>query len=146
MGLERDSTAHDSAGREIDSYRLTSESLQRLAAAKRNVSALYARDPSVDGRMRGTSAPKTLDEMTKRIDSEPGMHSALEQAGLSAREYMISMVALQGAVKGYQLKAAGKLDTTRVPATVLANIDFVGSHMPEVMQTIMASGTRKATP
>lgn len=142
-GLRHDSTARDSATREIDDYQLTTDALQRLAAAKRNVSALYARDPSVDGRMRGPSAPKTLDEMAERINSEPGMRSALQQAGLSAREYMISMVALQGAIKGYQLKTSGKLDTSRVPPAVLANIDFVGAHMPEVMQTITASGTRK---
>jgi hypothetical protein len=146
LGLVRDSSARDSASREIDDYRLTSDALQRLAAAKRNVSALYARDPSVDGRMRGTSAPKTLDEMTARINSEPGMKAALQQAGLSARDYMISMVALQGAIKGYQLKTTGKLDTTRIPPTVMANIDFVGTHMSDVMQTIMASGTRKPTP
>jgi len=70
------------------------------------------------------------------------MKSALQQAGLSARDYMISMVALQQAVKGFQLKQSGKLDASKVPPVVMANINFVGAHMPEIMQTMMASGAR----
>lgn len=134
--------SHDTAIREIDRFALTTDGLQRLAAAKRNVSALYTRDPGVDARMRGGIAPKNLDEMVARIEGEPGMRSALQQAGLSARDYMISMVALQQAVKGYQLKQSGKLDASRVPPVVMANINFVGAHMPEIMQTMMASGAR----
>jgi hypothetical protein len=143
-GLTRDSSAHDSTSREIEAFQLTTDGLKRLAAAKRNVSALYARDSGVDARMRGGVAPKNLDEMTERINSEPGMRSALEQAGLSARDYMLTMVALEGAVKGYQLKVSGRLDSSRVPPPVMANINFVGAHMPEVMQVVMASGQRKA--
>ena len=134
--------SHDTAIREIDRFALTTDGLQRLAAAKKNVSALYARDPGVDARMRVGTAPKNLDEMVARIEGEPGMKSALQQAGLSARDYMISMVALQQAVKGFQLKQSGKLDASKVPPVVMANINFVGAHMPEIMQTMMASGAR----
>lgn len=141
--LTRDPAALDSTSREITAFQLTTDALQRLTAAKRNVSALYARDAGVESRMRGSTAPKNLDEMAERINSEPEMRSALEQAGLSAHDYMISMIALQGAVKGYQLKALGKLDTSKVPPPVMANINFVGAHIPAVMQTMMPSGIRK---
>lgn len=142
VGLQPLPASHDTAIREIDQFVLNSGALQRLAAAKRNVSALYAKDPGVDARMRGKVAPRNLDEMVERIDAEPGMKSALQQAGLSARDYMISMVALQQAVKGYQIKQTGKLDVSRVPPVVMSNINFVGSHMGEIMQTMMASGAR----
>jgi hypothetical protein len=142
VGLQPLPASHDTAIREIDKFVINTEALQKLAAAKRNVSALYARDPGVDARMRGKTAPRDLNEMVERIDAEPGMKTALQQAGLSARDYMISMVALQQAVKGYQLKATGKLDVSRVPPVVMSNIDFVGSHMGEIMQTMMASGAR----
>lgn len=142
LGLQPLPASHDTAIREIDRFELTTEALQRLAAAKRNVSALYARDPGIDARMRGTAAPKNLDEMAARIDADPGMRDAMKQAGLTARGYMVSMVALQQAVKGFQLKTTGKLDTSKVPPTVMANINFVATHMPEIMQMMMASGPR----
>lgn len=142
LGLQPVPATHDTAIREIDRFELTADGLKRLAAAKRNVSALYARDPGVDARLRGTTTPRNLDEMTARIKAEPGMRDALQQAGMSPRDYMISMVALQQAVKGYQLKMTGKLDASRVPPVVMTNINFVGAHMPEIMQTMMASGAR----
>lgn len=142
LGLQPVPASHDTAIREIDRFALTTDGLQRLAAAKRNVSVLYSRDPGIDARMRGGTAPRNLDEMAERINAEPAMKAALQQAGLSARDYMISMVALQQAVKGYQLKQSGKLDASKVPPVVMTNINFVGAHMPEIMQTMMASGAR----
>lgn len=142
LNLQPLPASHDTAIREIDKFALSSDALQKIAAAKRNVSALYARDPSVDARMRGTTPPRSFDEMVARINAERGMHDALQQAGLTARDYMLSMVALQQAIKGYQLKATGKLDASRVPPVVMANIDFVGSHMPEIMQMMMGPGAR----
>lgn len=146
LGLQPVPATHDTAIREIDQFPLTSDGLRRLATAKRSVSALYVRDPGVDARMRGTTAPKNLDEMVERINAEPGMRDALKQAGLSPRDYMVSMVALQQAVKGYQLKMERKLDASRVPPVVMTNINFVGAHMPEIMQTMMASGTQTPPP
>jgi hypothetical protein len=146
LGLQPVPATHDTAIREVDAFLLTSDGLQRLAAAKRNVDALYARDPGVDKRIKGASSPKSLDEMAARIDAEPEMRDALKRAGLSARNYMLTMIALQQAIRGNQLKQMGKLDMGRVPPSLMANIDYVSTHMPQIMQAMGAPAPAAQSP
>ena len=74
------------------------------------------------------------------------MHAALEHAGISGRDFLLTSIALQQAMKGFQLKAMGKLDTSKVPPVVLENIGFVGAHIKDLMGTITAGAPRRPTP
>ncbi len=60
------------------------------------------------------------------------MHAALQHAGMSGKDFLLTSIALQQAMKGFQLKSMGKLDESKVPPVVKANIVFVGSHMQEL--------------
>jgi hypothetical protein len=49
-------------------------------------------------------------------------------------------------MKGYQLKAVGKLDASKVPPVIMGNINFVGSHMPEIMGSVTGGARRRGMP
>jgi hypothetical protein len=146
LGLQPVPATHDTAIREIDTFRLTSERLQRWMVAKHALDSLHSTHPEVEAHIRAGGRPKNVDEAGKRFDDEPAMHVALEHAGTNGRDFLLTSIALQQAMKGFQLKAMGKLDASKVPPTVLENISFVSSHVKELMGSIAAGAPRRQAP
>jgi hypothetical protein len=144
LGLQPVPATHDTAIREVDSFQLTPEVLKRWAVVKHAMDSIHLVDPDVEKRIRGTTPAKSLSDAAARFDAEPVTHKALVESGMSAHDFLLSSVALQQAMRGFQLKQTGKLDQSRVPPVVLGNINFIGTHMPEMMQ-IMA-GTPQPRP
>ena len=124
---------HDTAIREIDQFRLSTQVLQQWTQAKHAIDSLQATNPEVESRMKAGTPPKSVDEAGKRFDAEPKMRAALKPSGLSGKDFLLASIALQQAMRGYQLKSMGKLDESKVPPTIMANINFVASHMPQIM-------------
>jgi len=73
------------------------------------------------------------------------MHAALQRDGMSGKDFLLTSIALQQAMRGYQLKAMGKLDASKVPPVVLGNIVFIAAHMTELMGS-MAGGAPRPRP
>ena len=146
LGLQPVPATHDTAIREVDNYQLTPEVLQRWAVVKHAMDSLHLVDPDVEKRVRGTTPAKSLSDAAARFDAEPATHKALVASGMSAHDFLISSVALQQAMRGFQLKQTGKLDQSRVPPVVLANINFIGTHMPEMMQIMAGSPQQRRAP
>ena len=146
LGLQPVPATHDTAIREIDQFQLTSQGLQRWTQAKHAMDSLHAANPEVEARMRAATPPKTVDEAGKRFDAEPQMRAALKQSGLTGKDFLLTSIALQQAMKGYQLKALGKLDQSKVPPIIMGNINFVGSHMSEIMGSMPGVVRRRPTP
>jgi hypothetical protein len=146
LGLQPVPATHDTAIREIDTFRLTSEKLQRWTVAKHALDSLHSTHPEVEAHIRAGGRPKNVNEAGKRFDDEPAMHTALQHAGTNGRDFLLTSIALQQAMKGFQLKAMGKLDASKVPPVVLENISFVGSHIKELMGTITAGAPRQPVP
>ena len=74
------------------------------------------------------------------------MHAVLQQVGTTGKDFLLTSIALQQAMKGYQLKAMGKLDSSKVPPIILENIGFVGAHITELMAEITAGAPRRRMP
>jgi hypothetical protein len=146
LGLQPVPATHDTAIREIDQFQLTSQRLQQWTAAKRGLDALHATNPEIEERMKTQTPPKTVDEAGKRFEAEPQMNAALKQAGMSGKDFLLTSIALQQAMKGFQLKSLGKLDESKVPPVIMGNINFVGSHMPELMGAVAGGPPRSRTP
>lgn len=146
LGLQPVPATHDTAIREIDTFRLTSERLQRWMTAKHALDSLHSTHPEVEAHIRAGGRPKNVEEAGKRFDDEPAMHVALQHAGTNGKEFLLTSIALQQAMKGFQLKAMGKLDTSKVPPVILENISFVSSHVKELMGSITAGTPRRQTP
>jgi hypothetical protein len=137
---------HDTAIREIDQFQLTQQGFQRWTQAKHAIDSLHTTHPEVEARMKAAAPPKSVDEAGKRFDDEPMMRAALKQSGLSGKDFLLTSIALQQAMKGYQLKALGKLDQSKVPPAIMGNINFVGSHMAEIMSSMSGVVPRRQMP
>lgn len=146
LGLQPVPATHDTAIREVDNFQLTPEVLHRWAVVKHAMDSLHLVDPDVEKRIKGTTPATSLSDAAARFDAEPATHKALVQSGMSSHDFLLSSVALQQAMRGFQLKQTGKLDQSRVPPVVLANINFVASHMPEMMQIMSGAQARRPTP
>jgi hypothetical protein len=146
LGLQPVPATHDTAIREIDRFQLTAQGLRKWTQAKHALDSLHTTNPEIEERMKAATPPKTVDEAGKRFDGEPRMRAALQQAGISGKDFLLTSIALQQAMKGYQLKALGKLDQSKVPPAVMGNITFVGEHMPEIMGSIAGGAGRRPTP
>jgi hypothetical protein len=146
LGLQPVPATHDTAIREIDQFQLTAQGLRQWTQAKHALDSLHTTNPEIEQQMKAATPPKTVDEAGKRFDGEPRMHAALEHSGISGKNFLLTSIALQQAMKGYQLKALGKLDESKVPPAVMGNINFVGSHMPEIMGSIAGGAGRRRTP
>ena len=146
LGLQPIPATHDTAIREIDTFRLTTERLQHWTAAKHALDSLHASHPEVEARIQAGGRPKSVDEAGKRFDADPAMHAVLQQVGTTGKDFLLTSIALQQAMKGYQLKAMGKLDSSKVPPIILENIGFVGAHITELMAAITAGAPRRRMP
>ena len=146
LGLQPVPATHDTAIREIDTFRLTSERLQKWTAAKHALDLLHSTHPEVEAHLRSGGRPKNVDEAGKRFDDEPAMHDALQHAGTNGRDFLLTSIALQQAMKGFQLKTMGKLDASKVPPIILENIAFVGAHIQDLMGTMSAAAPRRQVP
>ena len=146
LDLQPVPATHDTAIREIDQFRLTQQGFQQWAQAKHAIDSLHQTNPEVEARMKAATPPKSVDEAGKRFDDEPKMRDALKQSGLSGKNFLLTSIALQQAMKGYQLKSLGKLDQSKVPPAVMGNIDFVGSHMAQIMSSMAGVVPRRGMP
>lgn len=137
---------HDTALREIDQFQLTPERLQRWTVAKHSLDSLQTTHPEITAHLKAGGRPKSVDDAGRRFDEEPTLHTALQRAGTSGKDFLLTSIALQQAMKGFQLKATGKLDSSKVPPIILGNINFVGSHMSELMASMAGAVPRRPAP
>ncbi len=136
LGLQSLPATHDTALREIDKFELTPGVIQRWSVAKQSLDSITMANPDIVKRLRAEGAPSGIGEMGTRIEGEPKLGSALKQAHIDGHTYMLTTIALQQAIHGYQLKQAGKLSALKVPPVIMANIDYVSGHLPEIMQAM----------
>jgi hypothetical protein len=106
----------DNELKDITKYRLSMDKIDKYIAAQRNI-ALKAKNlsPAEKAAMEArndngdANADASLDDMQKKIDSEPLMKSAIQDAGLSTREFvMITMSMMQSGMAAGVLKLRPK--------------------------------------
>lgn len=116
--------APDTALAQLREYRLSMDALQRWARAQRALNDLTRRDSTVLSSLAEGGRPTSMDQMIARFDHVPRIHDALHGAGMSAHDYVLTMVALQQGMQGYVAKQTKQL---RGPVTGALgdNIAFV---------------------
>ena len=110
LGLQPLPATHDTALREVDNFALSPEVVQRWAVAKQSLDSITATDPDVVKRLKAQGPPSGIGEMGARLEAEPKLGNALKQAHTDGHTYMLTTIALQQAIHGYQLKQTGKLE------------------------------------
>lgn len=96
---------------DITKYRLSMDKIDKYMAAQKNLAAKAAsmtpaQRAAMEARNEGSGDPNaSLDDMAKRIESEPIMASAIKDAGLSPREFaMITISMMQTGMAAAVLK------------------------------------------
>jgi hypothetical protein len=136
LGLQPLPATHDTALREVDNFALTPEVVQRWTVAKESLDSITATNRDIVKRLRAAGAPSGIGEMGARLEAEPKLGNALRQAHVDGHTFMLTTIALQQAIHGYQLKQTGKLNAMKVPPVVMANIEYVSGHLPQLMQAM----------
>jgi hypothetical protein len=127
---------------DVQSYRLSMDKIDKMLAAQRILAAkakamtpaereaMEARDESA------SDANESLDDMARKIDSEPMLRDAIREAGLSSREYvLITMSMMQTGMADGVLKMRPKDNQDSLIREMKANADnikFYREHQAEI--------------
>ena len=127
---------------DIQSYKLSMDKIDKMLAAQRILAAkAKAMTPAEREAMeaRGESASDanaSLDDMARKIDSEPMLRDAIREAGLSSREYvLITMSMMQTGMAESVLKMRPKDNQDSLIREMKANADnikFYREHQAEI--------------
>lgn len=127
---------------DITRYRLSMDKIDKYIAANKNLVAKAAgmtpaQRAAMEARNRGSDNPNaSLDDMAKRIESEPVMNSAIRDAGLSAREFaMITISMMQTGMAAAVLKMRPQDNQDSLIREMKANPDnikFYNEHEAEI--------------
>ena len=132
--------AHSAGGgdadlRELSRYQLTMADVRKFEAANANL-AKHPKPEQDDDDAEDENANESLDEMAARIESNPIARTAVEAAGLSARQYVVITMALfQASLAQYAVdQGADPGKIARETGVNPANIRFVKEHKAELEQ------------
>ena len=131
-----DATLHD--------FRLSDEKIDHTIRANDNLSALMTAHPELEKQMEsmGEKAddPKTLNEFVDRIDGVPPVRQAIASAGISTRDWVLTLMTAMSAEMTYQYQKSGitqKLASTVSPE----NVSYVAGHRAQ-MQALTKSAQK----
>ena len=125
----------DKAAGELKRYQLSMAGLRAWGTAQGAVNVATAAHPEVLQSMKLTP-PRTLDEMIGMMNAQPVIRDALKRSNLSAHDYVLTMLAMNQAIEGFQRKNAGTSLPPDLPPALLQNIDLVGKNLPEIEQLL----------
>lgn len=123
----------------VAEYELTMDRLRRWAEANRSLERAAAADPRLEealepAQAEGQDVEASVAIMAETIEGVPEAKKAIEDAGLSPREYVvIGWTMLQSGMAGLALKAGG--DTAEVAREMgidPANLRFLAEHEAEI--------------
>ena len=116
---------------EMRNYRLSMDKVDKFAAASQSLVALSKSNPAIRTAIPGGA--KNLDEGAKLMESQsPAVAAAIQKAGMSVREYLLTSITLLTTRMVVGMKKQGqKLD--QLPGTVSPeNVAFVEQNYPKI--------------
>jgi hypothetical protein len=120
----------------MQNYRLTADKVDRVIQANANIAKLMAANPELRrqlDRQGDMNDPKTLNEMIERLNSIQPVHQALASAGISARDWVLTVMTTFGAQMAAELEKRGL--SKKLPYAVSAeNVAFVSAHQEQIQQ------------
>ena len=126
---------------DITSYKLSMDKIDKYFEAQRNIGArVKAMSPAEREAMKenDNSANASLDDMARNMDRHPALKSAIEDAGLSTREYAtltMAMVQAGMAASILQMRPNDNQDSlAREMKASMENIRFMREHEAEITQ------------
>lgn len=114
----------DKAKTALNDYRISLAQVQRWGRTQSTINTVMKEHPEIEEQMKRTP-PHTLDAMIALLDGQPRIHGALKQNGMTATDFVLTMIATNQAIEGYQRKLATKSLPPDLPPAVTANIAVV---------------------
>lgn len=119
----------------LGGYQLTMDDVRKLGRAAQNIGALVERRPELrDSLQVGGFDPNAIYE---RLNSIPDARAAVEQAGMTPRQYVTAMSALMQASLVLGMREKGVALPAQVPVNQ-ANIDFLEENREEIQRLMMS--------
>ena len=114
----------DRDSKEISNYVLTEATLAKYTQATHSLQRLLKNSAAACS--DDSENAKSLDAMAAKVNAVPDAKTAMQAAGISAREYMVfSMSLLQNGIAAWALdQPGGKLS----PGIQMANVKFIRAH------------------
>jgi hypothetical protein len=131
------STSNDADQRELLSYTLTMDKVQKLAGAIHGLGALAQAHPE----LKSAASPDndSLDAITKRLQQYPDAVAVLAKNGLSPREFAVGSLTLMQSAMAVGFKKSGVVKEYPAEMTKLvspANLAFVEQHYDDITKAM----------
>jgi hypothetical protein len=119
--------------RELVAFHLSMAKLSKAAQASKTLEKLSETDPSLKGvaQLQKQKGPQSIAEAVARIHDHPQARTAIEGAGLSTRDYVLTMYCLEQSTQALFLKQAAG-EKPYPPGASKNNIIFVRNHLKEI--------------
>lgn len=126
-------------------YQLTDENVDRTQKVMTQLNQLSKTNSEVAKTMEraapSDSADVSVDEIASRLESIPETKAILSSAGISGKDFTLTLFTLMEAGPAYDMKKAGMLpaNSTLAKDVSQANLDWVASHQDKVKAFVEAS-------
>lgn len=123
----------------VQNFRLSSELVSRATRANDNIAAVLAANPALEQQLKTESdhddGSGSLAEMVSRIESKPPLAHAIGSAGITTRDWMLTMLSAMSAGFAYaasQQRGRQGGATSQLSAAARENLRFYGAHEAEM--------------
>ena len=126
--------------RTLGTYSLSMDKLNKAVKAAHNLEAAEKADPGLEERWQKSGGDNDMDDirtdvpaLIARIEAEPAARRAVESAGLSPRDFVLTTFAIMSASVAAEMKKAGVKQDSGIGSQVSdENIAFVTAHKDEI--------------
>jgi hypothetical protein len=120
--------------KELENYRLVLETVRKAAQANTAMAKMIEADPGLAEHLNQDEDDNpSVSAMIKRLEAEPAIRGALKGAGLTARDYALTTLALFQAVMVVEMKQAG-MGGIPLPGATGENVAFVEKNAAAVKE------------
>jgi hypothetical protein len=119
-------------------HRLTVPEVDKLVDAVNNLAAALERNPGMAREIPPPSGDdETLDQVSNRLEKSPQVNGALRKAGISAHQYLDTLLTVAQA-HAFSVMAQDGDSKAPQDADLVANIRFVEAHQAELDRLVNA--------
>lgn len=123
----------DADTQEVNAYRLSAASLAKYTQATEGLAQVMAENPPPCGDEEDV---ESLDGMAAHLDSIPGAAEAMDDAGMSSREYaLFTMSLVQSGLGAWVIREGGELP----PGMAMENVQFFEQNQAELEELMQHS-------
>jgi hypothetical protein len=115
---------------EVMAYKLSMEKIRAYDGVLKKLYEEVKTDPALRATFSSSGDAKTLNDMVKKIDSNPKMLAAVKAGGMTSREFCLIPMGIMAAGGAYMIQTQYKKDVSNLATP--ENLAFYGAHKSEI--------------